>query len=105
MKSSYFFKKKSRSIHFNIYVKSEEYSIEKSNVLQGYCIVATSLSQKEAIQWKVLVKIEWHMFLMEVIFTENWRGRNIYLYLVNCAGYFLLIISDPLHILLFALGD
>ena len=79
--------------------------IQKSNVLQGYCIVATYLSQKEAIQWKVLVNIEWHMFLMEIIFTENWRGRNIYLYLVNCAGYFLLIISDPLPILLFALGD
>lgn len=77
----------------------------KNCVLRGYCTVATYFSQNEAIQWKVFVNIEWHMFLMEIIFTENWRGRNIYLYLVNCAGYFLLIISDPLLTLLFALGD
>lgn len=85
----------------------QEYSIEKC-VLQGYCIVAIYFSQNEAIQWKVLVNLEWHMFLMEIIFTENWRGRNIiYLYLVNCAGYFLVIISDPLDSLtcVFQLGS
>ena len=51
----------------------------KKCVLRGYGTVATYFSQNEAIQWKVLVNIEWHMFLMEIIFTENWRGRNIYL--------------------------
>ena len=43
-----------------------------------FCIVATYLSQKEAIQWKVLVNIEWHMFLMEIILTENWGGGEIH---------------------------